>query len=238
MSDQVIILAARATLTEALRLDWPLLGLTNVAKSWLLGQAWGENRFASGERWKGSNCWGAITHRNFGIYQTWGYIEHADHDANGHPVIYKFQKYPTQLDGARDWLKVIMRGRVPEALDTGTARDMADAMYANRYYTGVTGSADDRIRAYTSLILTNAAHVTDVLAQADSGIELSTTKGLQARLLVLGYDPGVIDGVIGNHTIDAVKRFQLDHGLKPDGIVGPLTRSALRAAISPSPHPI
>jgi peptidoglycan hydrolase-like protein with peptidoglycan-binding domain len=36
-----------------------------------------------------------------------------------------------------------------------------------------------------------------------------------------------VDGVFGEHTAEAVKKFQTDHGLHVDGIVGPLTRAAL-----------
>lgn len=42
-----------------------------------------------------------------------------------------------------------------------------------------------------------------------------------------GYDPGQIDGVYGRKTQRAVKRYQRDHGLKADGIVGKQTRESL-----------
>ena len=35
------------------------------------------------------------------------------------------------------------------------------------------------------------------------------------------------DGIFGNQTEDAVKEFQKEKGLKPDGIVGPSTMSKL-----------
>lgn len=43
---------------------------------------------------------------------------------------------------------------------------------------------------------------------------------VQQRLVSLGYFPGVIDGVYKPKTIAAVKQFQLDRGLKVNGIVG------------------
>jgi WD40 repeat protein len=47
---------------------------------------------------------------------------------------------------------------------------------------------------------------------------------LQQRLLELGYaEVGAPDGVFGKMTRDAVARFQQDHGLEPDGFVGPKT---------------
>jgi hypothetical protein len=50
---------------------------------------------------------------------------------------------------------------------------------------------------------------------------------LQRRLNVLGFKSGAPDGVFGNVTDGAVRRFQADRGLKVDGIVGPQTWGAL-----------
>lgn len=53
---------------------------------------------------------------------------------------------------------------------------------------------------------------------------------IQERLDALGYSPGPLDGLYGVATMSAVIAFQRDHGLVPDGIVGKLTRAALRRA--------
>jgi len=53
---------------------------------------------------------------------------------------------------------------------------------------------------------------------------------LQAILMILGYDPGALDGIFGNRTRIAVVEFQLDNGLEPDGLVGRLTKQALEQA--------
>ena len=52
------------------------------------------------------------------------------------------------------------------------------------------------------------------------------TKEIQQALVQHGYDLK-IDGIFGMNTERAVKQFQSQHGLKVDGIVGPVTRSAL-----------
>ena len=55
---------------------------------------------------------------------------------------------------------------------------------------------------------------------------------VQNILVQNGYDIGKagVDGDFGRATEDAVKKFQRDHGLDPDGIVGPLTYEALEQA--------
>lgn len=54
---------------------------------------------------------------------------------------------------------------------------------------------------------------------------------LQTKLTQQGYDlsPYGADGSFGNKTLEVVKQFQTDHGLKADGIVGSMTWAALNA---------
>ena len=52
-------------------------------------------------------------------------------------------------------------------------------------------------------------------------------KELQSDLILKGYDPGTADGKFGSKTEAAVKAFQRDNGLTPDGVVGPKTWAVL-----------
>ena len=61
---------------------------------------------------------------------------------------------------------------------------------------------------------------------------VNTVAGQQAALNLLGYDAGSEDGVRGPKTDAAVKKFQADQKLEPDGIVGPKTLRALGAALT------
>lgn len=58
----------------------------------------------------------------------------------------------------------------------------------------------------------------------DEGTEICE---LQERLISLGYDVAIADGVFGEETVLAIKKYQQDVGLSSDGIVGRDTYSAL-----------
>lgn len=65
-----------------------------------------------------------------------------------------------------------------------------------------------------------------VLKRGSTGPEV---RDVQRRLYELAYNPGPIDGVFGPRTESAVRAFQRDSRLVPDGIVGPRTRANLEA---------
>lgn len=60
------------------------------------------------------------------------------------------------------------------------------------------------------------------------GLRGSDVMELQALLRKIGYNPGAVDGVFGSLTDQAVRQFQRNNGLTPDGVVGPNTYNALR----------
>ena len=64
---------------------------------------------------------------------------------------------------------------------------------------------------------------------------------LERRLLKLGYLDRSIDTYLGTLTVDAVKRFQSNRGLRSSGVVGPRTAAALGIGWGPprrTHHPI
>lgn len=63
------------------------------------------------------------------------------------------------------------------------------------------------------------------------------TLQLQIALYQQGFDPGPIDGIAGRKTRAAIIAFQKARGLKPDGVVGPLTLRALGAIVPPAVKP-
>lgn len=58
-----------------------------------------------------------------------------------------------------------------------------------------------------------------------SGDDVTT---LQERLLELGFDPGRPGGVFDERTETALRSFQREYGLVPDGVCGPLTLRSLK----------
>jgi N-acetylmuramoyl-L-alanine amidase len=58
-------------------------------------------------------------------------------------------------------------------------------------------------------------------------------KQIQKTLCGAGYHVGVIDGIFGQMTEDAVKAFQKSKGLKSDGVVGVATLARLGIAAMP-----
>ncbi len=63
-----------------------------------------------------------------------------------------------------------------------------------------------------------------ILGDLDPSDQVS---GVQARLHNLGFAPGPIDGILGPLTKAAVRKSQQQAGVKIDGIVGPETRGYL-----------
>ena len=66
--------------------------------------------------------------------------------------------------------------------------------------------------------------VKPTLRKGDSG---DNVRALQEKLNALGYDCGEVDGKFGKKTYEAVCKFQRDHGLGVDGVVGKATWAAL-----------
>ena len=71
------------------------------------------------------------------------------------------------------------------------------------------------------------------------GDEGNAVKQMQTNLIRLGYDCGKwgADGDFGDATEIALKEFQRQHGLEPDGVYGPKTEAAMDEAIADISNP-
>lgn len=69
-------------------------------------------------------------------------------------------------------------------------------------------------------------------------VDPSLVRNVQEHLTKLGYKPGPHDGIVGDQTLAAIKAYQQDHGIKPDGVISQhllaLLQRSLGAASSES----
>ncbi|MGW1375361.1 peptidoglycan-binding protein [Streptomyces sp. NPDC002446] len=80
-------------------------------------------------------------------------------------------------------------------------------------------------RAHGALYAGRSRTATAILGNGGSGWEVVEA---QCLLRHRGYDPGPVDGIVGEKTMRAVKRLQQRAELPTDGIVGPDTWKVLR----------
>lgn len=91
------------------------------------------------------------------------------------------------------------------------------------------GQTQTAASSYTGGRATSATAV----YKTPSGFELPSAD-IQKALKGAGYYQGTVDGKIGAATKNAVKAFQKDHGLGPDGVVGQRTWEKLKVYLTSS----
>lgn len=80
--------------------------------------------------------------------------------------------------------------------------------------------------------LYESEYAEDAIYLLDKYTEYQSVIAVQKELAILGYDPGPLDGALGDKTISAIKAFQQDAGLTPDGAPTYLLLGQLRLAQS------
>lgn len=78
------------------------------------------------------------------------------------------------------------------------------------------------------------AGLTSIYQTLQKGDRGNAVADLQKRLNTLGYSVGAADGVFGDRTVAAVKRFQKDNGINATGNVSYVTLAALFPELAPS----
>ena len=162
-TDTEILQQAQVTLARAIAELYPGIPVSPGSYANLLGLVWGENKFGTTPDWQESNNWGSVRCYR----QDYGCVMHGDRDAQGRPVTVPFQRYPSQLEGAKGFLRTLLRTpQARAALATEDALTLARAMYAARYFTGTTGTDEQRIQAYAGLIRRGATRVKSILGSS------------------------------------------------------------------------
>jgi peptidoglycan hydrolase-like protein with peptidoglycan-binding domain len=102
------------------------------------------------------------------------------------------------------------------------------AAIATAGYTAGTAAAAPASRADTArLTAPTAPAYTPPARTLKEGMSGADVKALQRRLAALKYYPGLVDGVFGSDTLEAVWAFQEVNHLTVDGVVGAATKRAL-----------
>jgi len=161
----------------------------------------GDPRNPLGNRWLGLNARG-----------TYG-TTYAIHGNNNPASIGKYVSSGCvrMYDEEVEWLFSKVTVGTPVVITT-SSKSFNDIAAANGY--NVSGNSGS----------TPAPSTGTVLKKGSKG---NAVKELQQKLTSLGYNTKGTDGVFGANTDSAVRKFQKDHGLTADGIVGPSTYKAL-----------
>jgi len=66
---------------------------------------------------------------------------------------------------------------------------------------------------------------------ASPPVQTATIRNIQRHLSALGYDPGPADGIMGPRTAQAIRAFQRNLGIEPDGIPSTTLQAFLTALV-------
>ena len=144
-----------------------------------------------------------------------------------------FRCYPGGMEeGVKGYYDFISTKRYANLKSATTPREYLERIKADGYATSSTyvNTLMNTVRKW-SLDKWDANNpVTDTIKDPKPTLKMGS-KGdyvviAQGRLVVAGYDI-VVDGNFGPKTKQAVIQFQKDHGLTPDGVIGPKTWAKL-----------
>lgn len=149
-----------------------------------------------------------------------------------------FRAYDSIADAIEDYYDMLAScSRYKECLNQPDPQKCITAIKNGGYAT-----APDYINTIMSIIkkynLTQYDRVVTGITSAVQAVKRETLKRgsrgadvtyLQQRLTAKGYGVGAIDGIFGQKTLEAVKAYQAEHGLKVDGVVGAKTWESLAA---------
>lgn len=148
------------------------------------------------------------------------------------PITDFFRVYGDMESGLVGYYDFLDMKRYKKVRLTSTPKEYMEAIKAVGYCTSSTyiNNCLDKIDQY------GLAKYDDVVAEKSAEAKRPTLRRgdrgedvvhLQTRLTAMCYGVGKIDGIFGKKTYEAVKEFQIDHGLEVDGIVGTKTWAVL-----------
>ena len=144
------------------------------------------------------------------------------------------KKHTYVMKSPKTWLRIVVRdGQQAPAANCRYLLEIDGAPTPQRT-TGSDGLIEEQIPADAEAGLLTVWFADDAVTGHTWSLKLGhldpvqTMTGIQARLSNLGYPCGDVDGIIGPLTRAAVRSFQEDNGLVVDGIPGPMTQGELR----------
>jgi len=149
-------------------------------------------------------------------YDCGGYGADGDFGTGTYNSVLRFQKnYGLEQDGV---------------VGTKTSQAIANALKTGN--NGVPNYIMNKINT-SSTVTTTPSTSTNNTGNLQSGSKGSAVKDLQEKLIRMGYDCGGYgaDGDFGTGTYNSVVKFQKDHGLTQDGVVGNQTNQAIDNAL-------
>jgi len=188
----------------------------------LLGVKVGKSRVHFGKAWKDK----AYSTKTKECYDGKTYVNITD----------MFRAYDSIADAIEDYYDMLAAcSRYKECINQPDPQKCITAIKNGGYAT-----APDYITTIISIIrkynLTQYDRVVTGITSAVQAVKRETLRRgsrcadvtyLQQRLTAKGYGVGKIDGTFGQKTLEAVKAYQVEHGLKVDGIVGAKTWASL-----------
>lgn len=188
----------------------------------LLGVKVGKSRVHFGKAWKDK----AYSTKTKECYDGKTYVNITD----------MFRAYDSIADAIEDYYDMLAAcSRYKECINQPDPQKCITAIKNGGYAT-----APDYITTIMSIIrkynLTQYDRVVTGITSAVQAVKRETLRRgsrgadvtyLQQRLTAKGYGVGKIDGIFGQKTLEAVKAYQAEHGLKVDGIVGAKTWASL-----------
>lgn len=163
----------------------------------------GDPRNPLGNRWLGLDARG-----------TWG-TTYAIHGNNDPSSIGKYISHGCvrMYDNEVEWLFARIKLNTPVVI-TSSGKAFDSIAKANGYKVASTSAGS------TPAVPPSVG----ILKMGDRGTKVKT---LQQKLTSLGYSTKGTDGIFGYNTEQAVRKFQRDHHLTVDGVVGPTTIRAI-----------
>jgi len=216
------------------------------ALRFMLAQVLAESAFgAATSTLRGTNNYGAIHstdsfRRAHAGKANWGEIAHQDHLASGKRYIEWFRLYPSQLDGARDFVATV--SHLTNLAELSSADQYARDLYEGHYFVGFGQTDEERITGYKTFIEAHLPAIdaglrANALPSDPSAVSVGPFATLLERLYVKTDD--VARTVYGKAFDDVLAsggvRWFAANAAPPDP--GPSPSPTPSPAPSPSPPP-